>query len=469
MVDILIENALIITNDSSRRVITNGFVAVEKDRIVALGRQDELKQLTAEKRINAKRQAVIPGLVNSHTHLFEGFLRGLGRDMDLLSWLQKLIFPLEGTISQQDVYDAVLLTCVEAVMSGTTCVVDNHYVHTDKQTILKVADAIQKVGLRGVIARGIKGDVTERARKRGMSENYFEFDSEEEIRITEECIKELMSRRDSKIQVWPAPLNITFVSPELFKNAFELAKRYNVGMHTHLSETEPEVRTVVDAFNKRPVELLSEIGVLFPKFQLAHSVWLSEREMDLIASSGASVVYNPISNMYLAAGFAPIADLMKRRITIALGSDGAAENTNMDMFDVIKIGSLVQKSFKLDEHLAPVQHLFEMATIGGARSIGLEKQIGSIELGKKADLAIIDLTKPHNSPVLNPIASIGYSSNGGDVVTTIIDGKIVMENRNVKNLNVREIVDKAQAAAEDLIDRAGIEFLKEREWTRYYA
>ncbi|MCL4458929.1 MAG: amidohydrolase [Chloroflexi bacterium] len=469
-VDLLIVGGTIITMDPQRRVLREGAIAVAGSRIIAVGEADEHGQAvligeqeySAPKVIRCVGKAVIPGLVNAHTHMFQDLGRGLGDDLDLWPWLSKFMWPFAAAVTSDDAYVAALLACVEMIKSGTTCVLDNHYQPTDTDTILRIGDAMQTVGIRGVIARGIKGRQSAVSKKMRLSEALFVYSAEEELAITEECIRVVNFRKGNMVQVWPAPLNIIYVDQPLVVASYQLAEKYDVGCHTHCSEAKIDPDIYLEEYGQRPIEWLYEVGLLSPRMSIAHGIWLSDREIELVGKTHACIVYNAVCNAYMASGVARIPELVRAGATVALGSDGPASNNNEDMLEVLKTAVLLQKVSRLDPLAISAEQVFEFATLGGARALGLEAEIGSLEPGKRADIVIVDLEQPHISPVHRPLSSIVYCANGNDVLTTIIDGEIVMEDRVVKTVSEADIVREAQRRADSIVARAGLTHLRAR-------
>ncbi|WP_309493689.1 amidohydrolase [Candidatus Hecatella orcuttiae] len=467
---LLIEGGMVITNNPAQPLLVEGAVAVEGDKIVAVGRAEEVKRnYTAEEIVDARGKLVIPGMVNAHTHLFQVLARGrfaeataavasaptADKDMWLWNILKKSMFPTSAVLTVKDLVAGTHLACVEMVRSGITCVVDNHYGPTDKATVVKLAEALEKFGMRGVIARGFAGDEPKLASKLRIPAHVFKYSSEEELRITEECILEV-NRQSSLIQVWPAPLSEMYISPEFYAKTHELAKKYDVGIHTHMVEGTADPKLYVEEYGRRPVELLYELGVLFPKFQMAHGTWLSDVEIELIGKTGATVVHNPFSNaLGYSPGVAPIPKLLEKGGNVALGTDGVFEN----MFEALKMAIGLQRVTHLDPFALPADKVFELATLGGARALGLEKQLGSLEPGKKADLVVVDVKKPYLTPLSREVTACGLLyhlilfGTGTEVDTAVINGKIVLEEGVIKPVDEARVREEAQEAADDLAQR----------------
>jgi 5-methylthioadenosine/S-adenosylhomocysteine deaminase len=431
MADILIKDGYIITMDPQRRVFERGSVEIEGDKITAVGKDIEGRADTV---IDACGKVVLPGLVNAHTHLSMTLLRGVADDMPLMEWLETKIWPIEKNLTPRDCYLGALLGCLEMIKSGTTCFADLYFFMED------VARAVEEAGLRAMLSYGIieLGDPERR---------------ESELRAGEKLVKTCQGAADGRIQTMFGPHAAYTCSPECLMQVKELAEKYKVRIHTHISETHDEVDKIVKKYGKRPVEHLDSIGFLGPEVLAAHCVWLTEREIAIIRKQGVKPVHNPVSNMKTASGVAPVPEMLAAGIPVALGTDGAASNNALDMFNEMKFAALLNKVGKLDPTAMPAKSVLEMATINGAIALGLEDRIGSLEVGKKADIVLADLKKPHLAPLHNVMSHLVYSAVGGDVDTTIVDGKILMRNRRVLGIDEDEVLKQVQATSDDLLDR----------------
>ncbi|MEM3521627.1 MAG: amidohydrolase, partial [Candidatus Bathyarchaeia archaeon] len=429
MANIIIKNGIIITLDKNRRILRNGSVVIEGNKIVEVLKGNEFtsKHFSADIEIDAKGKIVMPGLINTHTHMFQDLLRGPGDDMELIGWLSKMLYPVAKELSVKDVQAGAYLGCIEMIKTGTTCVLDNHHINTSEEAIDSVIKAMKETGIRGIVARGIK-EKTKRCEILKTPDYLFQFTPEEEIKLTEKLMKKWNKDPEGRVKVCPGPTAIFNCSPNLFLECKRLSDKYKVPIHTHIAESPEEVKSTLEDYGKREVEFLDDLSVLNERFHVVHGIWINEKEIKLMAIAKAHHIHCPVSNMYLASGVAPIQKLIKNGVNVALATDGPASNNNQDMFSVMKFTALLQKVSNLDPLSITAEQVLEMATINGAKALGLENEIGSIEPGKKADIIMIDLKKPHLAPIHKPISSIVYSAFGSDVETVIIDGKIIMEN-----------------------------------------
>jgi len=432
--DILIRGCTILPMDEKREILEQGLIAIKKGVITYVGRETDAPSLRAEETIDGHGKVATPGLVNCHTHLPMTIFRGVAEDQELGKWLSDTIWPLEAKLKPGDVYDGALLGCLEMIKSGTTCFADMYF-HEDM-----VAKAVERAGLRAVLAPGIieAGD-SERGEKLlkegvGFARKFHGF-------------------ADGRVRVRLGPHAVYTCSPNLLMKARDRASELNIGIHIHLAESKERVKSMKEKYGFTEVEFLESLGLLNPDVLAAHCIYLSEEEMRLMAKRDVKVSYNPVANMKLALGVPKIRDLMGLGVTVGIGTDGPASNNDLDMFDDMRVAALLQKVSYMDSTVLPVHSVLGMATIGGARALGLEGSVGSLEVGKKADVILVDFGKPHLTPVHDFYANVVYSARGNDVETVIVDGKILMEGGEVKTLDEEEVRLRAKESSLDLLDR----------------
>jgi len=415
-----------------RKVVKEGIIAIKNDEISYVGKKSKVPKIRAEKIIDGHGKVVMPGLVNCHTHLAMTLFRGIAEDQPLEKWLKQTIWPLEAKLKPRDVHDGALLGCLEMIKGGTTTFADMYF-HEDR-----VAKAVEKAGLRAVLAQGIlEAGVSRRGEK--MLQDSINF------------ARKYKGYAGGRVTVQLGPHAVYTCSLDLLAKVRQKASDLNVGVHIHLAELEETVNQTKQKHGFTEVELLEKIAFLGPDILAAHCIHLTQKEMQLLAKHNVKVSYNPVANMKLAQGTAKIKDLLDLGVTVGVGTDGPASNNNLDMFQSMKVAALLQKQYYKDSTVLPAQTVLKLATIDGAKALGLEKTVGSLEVGKKADIILIDFKKPHLTPVHDPYANIVYSACGSDVDTVIVDGKILMENKNVKTLDEEEVMLKAQKTATNLI------------------
>jgi len=425
---ILIDNVTILGDE-----VKKGSVMVENDKIVEI--TDKTGIHKADDVINGEKKVLMPGLVNTHTHLSMSLLRGLADDLSLDMWLNDHIWPVEANLNGKYCYAGALLSCIEMIKSGTTTFNDMYFFMDD------VAKAVEEAGLRGMLSHGMIDLGDEEKRKAEFKET---------LRIIEKC----HDAADGRIKVAFGPHAPYTCSEELLKGVREKAGEMGLKIHIHVSETEFEVQQVVEAHGSRPFEYLNEIGFLGGDVMAAHAVWLSDKEIEIIKKNRVNLSHNPASNMKLASGISPVSKLIDAGVNVSLGTDGAASNNNLDMIEEMKIAALLQKVDTGDSTALPAQKVFEMATIGGAKALGLQDEIGTIEAGKKADMILLDMNAAHLTPFRHPMSHLVYAANGGDVDTVICNGEILMQNKELKVLDEAEVIKLAEDGAHELLSKS---------------
>jgi len=427
--DILITNGLVVTMDSENRLIPNGAVAISGDRIAEIGPMTGFRDCEAVKIIDAHGGIIMPGLVNTHTHAAMTCFRGLADDMELMTWLHEHIFPAEAKLDHQKVHAGALLACAEMILSGTTCFADM-YLFEDA-----VAEAAKAAGIRAVV-----GEVL------------YDFPSpcygpiDQGFAYTENLIEKW--KNDPLITIAVEPHSPYLCAPELLVRAAELSESHNIPLIIHVAETESEVATIKERYGKSPIAHLASMGVLSPRLLACHCVKVTEADMELLAAFHVKVSHNPESNMKLASGIAPVPRLLKAGVCVGLGTDGPTSNNNLDMFSEMDTAAKIHKVNAMDPTVMPAQTVLKMATIDAAKALGLSAVTGSLETGKQADVIVVDTRKPHLTPMYNVYSHLVYAAGGHDVSASVIGGRIVMENRRIKTLDIEKLMhDVRQIAA----------------------
>ena len=432
--DLLITNGIVLTFDANNTTINDGAVAVREDSIMAVGPTVEFSDWGASRVIDAGGGIIMPGLINSHTHASMTCFRGLADDLQLMTWLNDHIFPAEAKLDEHKVFWGALLACAEMIMSGTTCFCDMYLYENE------VARAAKQAGVRAVV-----GEVL------------YDFDSpnygpiEKGFEYTRALINSW--KGDPLITIAVEPHSAYLCAPELLKRAFSLAQDFKLPLVIHLAESKSEVEQIKERYGRTPVEHLAEIDVLAPNVLACHCVELTPNDITLLQRFDVKVAHNVESNMKLASGVAPIPSLLKEGICVGLGTDGCASNNDLDLFLEIDTVAKLHKANTLDPTTMDALTVLKMATIQAARALGLDESIGSLEKGKRADLIIIDTHKPHLTPMYNPVSHLVYAVTGSDVKTSIINGAIVMENRQLKTIDLKNVLNSVTKIADEI--RAG--------------
>ncbi len=421
--DVLIEGGWILTPEG----LVKGELAVNNGIIANIG-----EKVSSDRVVDAKNGIVMPGLINTHTHLGMTLLRGYADDVPLSQWLNEYIWPMEAKLDERAVYIGSLLGCLEMIKSGTTTFADM-YIHMDG-----AAKAVEKSELRGVLSYG-------------MIELEDDARAERELRTGKEFIKKWNNAANGRITTMYGPHAPNTCSSDFLSRVRECSDKDSVGIHTHLAETKAETNEMTSKYGLPSVQLLDKIGFLGPDVLAAHCVWLSEEDIKILKKNDVKVAHNPTSNMKLGSGVSPVPELIKEGVTVALGTDGCASNNDLDMFREMKMAALLHKVHKLDPTMISARDALNMATINGARALGINS--GELVVGRKADIIIVDTNKPHLTPKHDMISNLVYCAKGSDVSTCIVDGKILMENYEIKTLNESKIMADAEKVTIDLMNK----------------
>lgn len=451
----IFEHATIITMDPKRRIITDGAIAVAGDRIVAVGKTDEIaKDYLQEERYDCRGRIIIPGLIDGHVHLAQALIRGCADDLSLISWLADRVWPLQGNFDEEDGRTSAELCILEMLKSGTTAFVETLIV--ERYGFDGIAEVVQRSGIRGVLAKSVMDIPTYAAEKSIMYEGMRE-DRDRSLQQALSMHEKWDGSAHGRIRVWFGPRPLGGSTPELLMEISRLARERSMGVAIHFVEIREDVDYIRREFGVSPVELLEQLGLLGSHVLLIHAVWLGDEEIAKIAETGTHVVHNPSSNMKLASGFAKVPQMLEAGIKVSLGCDGGPSNNTYDMFREMKLAALIHKGYTLDPTVVPAEIVLEMATINGAIVMGMEKEIGSLEVGKKADLVVIDMDKPHLTPSPNPVSTVVYCASGSDVELVMVNGDIVVRDGRVLTLDDETVLRTARERAEKLYVRAGIQ------------
>ena len=448
--DLLLTNGSVITVDDERRVHEPGAVAISGDRIRAVGTPEDLDRYRATRVIDCTGKAVLPGFIDTHTHMFQSLGRGLGEGMPLYPWLSDFMWPYAQVISRQEAWAGVRLTALEAARAGTTAVVDDHYAPTDLETTVGVARTIEEVGLRGAVARGIFGAPAAVTRHYDIPDYLFERSPEEELEITRAAIEATSGKQ---VAVWPAP-DGNFIHRDLIIDSVKLAHELDTRWHIHCSAPQTDPAAYVSCYGERPVEWMHRAGILDERAAIAHGVWFDDNEVSYVGAAGAGVAHCPTSNCYMADGAIRMDDLRSAGAVVSLGTDGSACDHRQDMFEQMKQAIFVQRLHTLDPTALRSEEALELATREGARYLGIDA--GVLAPGKLADIAVVDLDRVHLQPLNRTISTLVYAARGSDVVMTIVGGEVIYENGASTKVDEAEVIAEARARSAELIARAAL-------------
>jgi 5-methylthioadenosine/S-adenosylhomocysteine deaminase len=420
----------VITENAQHRILSPGAIAIGGTDILDVDSPEVIaSRYRAAQTIEARDQIVLPGLVNTHTHAPMVMYRGLADDLALMEWLQKYIFPAEArTVSPAMVRTGTRLAALEMIESGTTTYADMYYFEEE------IARATREAGLRGVLGQTIIGFPVADAKT-----------PDEGLARAERFINEF--RNDPLIVPAVAPHAVYTNDEPTLKAAAALARRYDVPLIIHLAETEDELKSVRERRGSTPTAYLESIGFFGPRTLAAHAIWVNDDDVQILRRRGVAVSHNPESNMKLASGAAPVAKYLAAGVVVGLGTDGAASNNDLDMFEAMRQASFLAKHTNRDPTSLPAAQTLELATIGGARALGLEARIGSLEAGKRADLITVSIASARQTPLYDPISHLVYVTHGDDVRNSIVNGKVLMRDRRVLTLDPRTVIAAANQLA----------------------
>jgi 5-methylthioadenosine/S-adenosylhomocysteine deaminase len=430
-VDLLVRGGTIVTMDATRRVIEDGAIAIKGGRIVAVGsRLDIERRYTARESLDAMGKVLIPGLINGHTHVPMTLFRGLADDLDLNEWLTKYIFPAEAkNVTEDFVRAGTQLGLAEMIRGGTTTYCDMYYFED------AIAEETKRAGVRGVLGETVIDFP--------VADNKT---FEQALAYTEKFVNRW--KGDALVTPAIAPHAPYTVSEEHLKAWRALSDKTGAPLVIHVSETQKEVDDISKSKGARPVDYLARIGFLNNRVVAAHMVFPSPEELEVLKRLGVGIVHNPQSNMKLASGVAPVPQMLKADLNLGLGTDGAASNNDLNMWEEMDTAAKLHKVFSGDPKVVTALEAFEMATLRGARALHMEREIGSIEAGKRADLCIVDPDDLNQTPAYNIYSQLVYATKADDVRTVIIEGRIVMRDRKLLTLNEEEIKGRAKVFRE---------------------
>ena len=426
-VSLIVTGGTVITENGAHDILSPGAVAIDGMTIVAIDRPEVIRgRYTAAETIDARGQIVLPGLINTHTHAPMVMFRGLADDLALMDWLQQYIFPAEArTVSAEFVRIGTRLAALEMIGSGTTTYVDMYYFEEE------IAKATKAAGLRGVLGETIirfpVADAKTPAEGLARAERFIQ-----------------AFKDDSLIVPAVAPHAVYTNDEATLLACAALGRKYGVPVLLHLAETEDEIRQVNEAHRMTPTGYLDSIGFWGPRTLAAHGVWMTADDIAILARRKVGVAHNPESNMKLASGVAPVPAYLKAGVPLGLGTDGAASNNDLDMFEAMRQASFLAKLGARDPTAVPARTALDMATIGGARALGMEAMIGSLEPGKRADLITVSMSAPRQTPMYDAVSHLVYVTRGDDVQTTIVNGKVLMKERRFRTLNRAAVIADAR-------------------------
>ncbi len=452
MPTLLITNATVITVDGQRRIIKDGAVAIQDDQIVGVGKTSEIRsKFSGAEILRATGKLVLPGLIDTHVHLTQTLARGLADQVTVPSWLYERILPYEVAMSGEDVYHSSMLACAEMIKTGTTCFADPGGYQMEH-----AGEAVDETGMRGVLAIA---SVDKQDDEHPLPSKII-VSTEDAVKTNEKLIKEYNLKADGRIRVFASLRGMLNVTKELIIKLNDLAHKYNTGMEVHAAFWRDNVAFVKKTTGLTDVRYLESLGVLDHNWMMIHMGWVDDEEIEILKKRGVKISYCPAPAMKMPLGTnvnKKIPKMIERGLTVSLGCDSTAADNSLDMFRAMWLNSMVHKEMYLDPMLMTAEQSLEMATINSAECLSWEKDIGSIEVGKKADLIIMDARASNMIPMhdFSIVPNIVYSGDGSNVETVIINGKLVMENREIRTFDYDRVLESAQKATERIVDKVG--------------
>lgn len=455
MADIYVRGGWLLTLDRQRRIIRNGAVAISDGVIIDVGKRealDEKYRYYSDIVIDAEKDVVMPGLINTHVHLVQGLLRHCADHLPLLKWLKERVWPLQGNYKPEEALASAKLVVLEMVKSGTTTFLETGLVgRYGPDNIIEFA---LRAGVRGVFARHVM-DISGYGLEKGIIHEGLVESGDTSFNDTLRLYYKYHGK-DNRVWIWFGPRTPGAVSIDLYRKIAEKARELNTGITMHLAEVREDVEYANRVYGKKPVEFAHWLGLTGSHVVLVHVIWVTDDEIDLLARTRTNVSHNPSSNMKLGSGIAKVADMIRAGVNVTLGTDGGPSNNTYDLIREMKHAAILQQVSKLDPSAIRAEDVLEMATIRAAKALMIDHLVGSIEVGKRGDLIVIDYRAPHAHPLVNPVSHIVYAASGSDVKHVIVDGKLVMFNREVLTFNENEVIEEAEKRAHELYERAGI-------------
>lgn len=456
----LYEGADLLTLDPAQPLIRNGTIAVAGHDILAVGPAAEITRLHGQgaRRVDWSGKVVVPGLVDGHSHLFQTLGRTLGDGLSLLPWLETFMLPLAANVTREDAVAIVRLAGLSSLLQGTTAIVDNHYAPVDAETIVALAQEMQGIGLRGVVARGIFGPMVEGGWRMNCDPRLFPHSSMTEIEITRDCLA--AHPPGGLVEIWPMPENIVYLDPELIIACAGLAQEFDIGWQAHCSESKFEVEIFESIHGCRPAAWMQRVGILSDRASFAHGIWYDDAEVEALGASRSNIVHNPVCNQYLASGILRLAPLLDAGANVLLGSDGVAVG-GLSIFEAMKSGLLLQRIRELDPLATTAELMLEMATVRGGTL--LRRNLGRLRAGMLADFVALDMNGIALQPVTR-LASAVVMAGQPPVSDVVVNGEQVVAAGRSTRMDHDKIVADGLQATRNLIQRAGLAGLV-RDWT----
>ncbi len=450
---ILIKNGYVITMDPKRRIIKDGAVFIEGTKIAEVNKTEQMSYKTADIVLDAKNMVVMPGLINTHVHLAQALIRGGADDVSLVDWLKNYVWVLQGNFEGTDGKVSAELCMAEMIRTGTTSFVEC-MIHT-RYGFNQIAESVKTVGMRAALSKIIM-DSTGYADNDDIMYHGMVEDADTCLKETDEMYKKWHGAGENRLEVWYGLRSLGAVTPNLFKEVARLTREKKTHMTMHLGEVVDDVRYVKNNYNMKLTEFAQENNLLGPEMIFAHGIHFEDDALDILAKTKSNIAHCPASNMKLASGFAKVPQMLQKGVPVSIATDGGPSNNTYDMIREMRLAALIHKAFVKNPLVVTAEQALEMATLGGAIAMGIQDKVGSLEVGKLADLILIDLTSLGLTPPENPVSNIIYSGSGQYVDTTIVNGHVLMQGKKLLTLDESDVRMKALKHSAELLDRAGL-------------
>ncbi|MEG1310527.1 MAG: amidohydrolase [Romboutsia sp.] len=444
MKQLFIKNAFIITMNKEREVYEKGSILIEDNIIKYVGHFDESIVSKDAEIYDAEGKIIMPGLINTHVHLSQQLGRGIADDVDLLTWLRDRVWPYESSFDYTDSLISSTACCIELIRSGVTT-----FLESGGQYVDAMVEAVDKTGIRACLAKSVMDQ------GEGLP-SAWQKTCDEELNIQIDLFNKFNNTSNERVKIWFALRTIFNNSDELIVKTKELADKYNTGIHMHVAEIADECDFAKQRNGLSTVEHLNKLGALGPNLLAVHTVWLTNRELDLFRLNNVKVSHNPAAAMKVVLGFASIPEMLDKGIPVSIGTDGAPSNNRMDMMREMYLTSLIHKGRTLNPTVVNAEKILEMATLNGAKCALLDNEIGSLEVGKKADMIILNPNNIHSLPLHNPIGNIVYAMSSENVESTICDGKWLMKEKEILVLDESKLLEDVKIQAQKIKEKANI-------------
>lgn len=450
----IFKNATILTMNPRREIITHGAVAVTGKQIVAVGKtKDILPQFPEKKQIDCNGNVLMPGLIDTHVHTAQAMIRGCADDLGLIDWLFKRVWVLQGSYSYEDGRASAALCTLEMIKSGTTAFLE--CMLAERYGFDGVAETVLQSGMKAAIGKIVMDTPSYAESELQMYPGMVE-DGETSIRNTLAAYDKWEGAGDGRLQVWFGPRTPGGVTPSLYDEISALAKERNMGITIHNSEVQEDLAYARSQGSRSAIDFIEAHGLLGPRSVLAHCVWTDAEDWQRMAETGTHVTHNPASNAKTATGIAPVQGMLEAGVNVTLGCDGGPSNNTYDLIRDMRLVSYLANLKGEDPTVVPAETVLEMATINGAKALGWEEQTGSLEVGKRADMILINMDAAHLTPAPDPVSTIVYAAHGTDVDTVVIDGQVVMQGRQVLTLDEGAVIEEARRRYPEVAARGGL-------------